>query len=168
MFLIFSFLWRWYSLVLSGREQQQSSGMNNHNNKSRDRVGTASSCSLKTWAWPSCRQPPGSHNWCLSVKLSAQLQLLPTFYCRGHSRATVCTRSRKELCGTGPGTTLCCLIVDVKWGENTLYCRCHNIAPSGHFASTHYTLYTNHQYTYIFTFTYMIHTHTSSCSRSTY
>ena len=48
MFLIFSFLRRWYSLVLSGREQQQSSGMNNHNNKSRDRVGTASSCSLKT------------------------------------------------------------------------------------------------------------------------
>ena len=28
--------------------EQWSSGMNNHNNKSRDRVGTASSCSLKT------------------------------------------------------------------------------------------------------------------------
>ena len=80
----------------------------------------------------------------------SNFQLNFNFYLHFTTRLPVCTYSCKELCGTGPGTTLCCLIVDVKWGENTLYCRCHNIAPSGHFASTHYTLYTNHQYTHIY------------------
>ena len=91
----------------------------------------------------------------------SNFQLNFNFYLHFTVGATDCTRSRKELCGTGPGTTLCCLIVDVKWGENTLYCRCHNIAPSGHFASTHYALYNTptlhlHTYAYIVIFSFYV------------